>query len=154
MPGTFDPSRGGAVEPTTTALIALAPLYGLAFGALGVWWDLSRKEKVSPVPTDDQVERFALEQLHKVSADVEGLRIRQSSMLQTVEEQLEEAVGERRAASGMKSRAQKILNEKRAGPLEDRAPGPNGVDLEGMDEEAALAAVAANLGPGPIQGAN
>ncbi len=130
-------------------ILALAPLYLLAFAALYIWWDLRRRVEGPPVPSDQQVEKYALDRLERVSADVEGIGLRQNGMLALVKEQLDESVEERKSASTMKQRAQKILREKREEELQP--PGADGsFPAEGASEEEMLRAVEAGLGAGPL----
>ncbi len=127
-----------------TALIVLAPLYLLGLGCLVVFWDLRRRHEGPPVPSDQQVERFSLEKLEKIGAEVEGLHARQSGVTATVEDHLEKAVEERRSAAGMRSRAIRVLNDKREEEI-----GPTPTNGGEFDEAAALAAVEARLGAPP-----
>ncbi len=134
---------------TSLALLALAPLYLLAGAALYIWWDLRRRVEGPPVPSDQQVEKYALDRLERVSADVEGIGLRQNGMLALVKEQLDESTEERKSAAGMKQKAQKILREKREEelqPAETTIPGAG----NGASEEEMLRAVEAHLGPGPL----
>ncbi len=136
------------MSTSQVVLLALAPLYLLAFAGLYIWWDLRRRVEGPPVPSDQQVEKYALDRLERVSADVEGIGLRQSGMLALVKEQLDDSVEERKSAAGMKQRAQKVLREKRDEELQPPEPIAGGAD--GASEEEMIRAVEANLGPGPL----
>lgn len=125
-------------------LIALAPLYVVALGALALWWDLRRRElALGPqAATAEEVEAFELRKLAEVSARVHETELKLSGVLDTVQVELEDARAERRSAASKLAGASKLTKAREGAP-----PGPNGDSFEGMSEEEQLAAVEANLGP-------
>lgn len=129
-------------------ILALSPLLAVALAALGVWWDLARRRfgVAQASPDEAQLERFELRKLNQLAADVEALGIRMSSIAELVQEQLEEAIDERRTASAMKARASKVLKDQREAPLEAPEPpqeaGSPG-DLDGVSREEQIERVRA-----------
>lgn len=131
------------MSPAAWAVVAIAPLYAVALGALALWWDLRRRElALGPqAATAEEVEAFELRKLAEVSARVHETELKLSGVLDTVQTELEDARAERRSAASKLAGASKLTKER-----EDGGPrGPNGQPPELMSEEDQLAAVEANL---------